>query len=390
MELAKLIALVLCTVLIVVGCDELAPTEEEGEFSLSGVLFKSGVVDATMAYLTIVDAGDEWDDPSLHRAEASFSGGEAPYSIEGIATGDYTIYAYIDVDDSSPGGIAGPNLGDYVTDADISIDSDEVLHAEEGAWNLWEEESPGGTATIHLDLDGDMSVSSSTPVLLYLYEFDLDNPSVNWSTPDQQLRFESLAATADLEVDVSVGYLVFPFYDADDNGLDVGDYLQEVFTTEDLQAGDEVDFTIYCISNSMGIHQLVDMAHLNYIVHIEYNYTGSQPVGDEPGDGWMTVVFTTSPTYGDSGSFIYAANMGGPYNARAIVGVDPAQTVYFWFFIDNDYDEDPSPGDLVPIGFPDAAIADSFTPINIASYAGPQTVEKGNDDMTFLSPPVAE
>lgn len=251
---------------------------------------------------------------------------------------------------------------------------------------------PGGTATVHFDLDGDMSVSASSPIIFRIWEYDESSPDIDWSSPDETVRFESLGDIEDFEIDAGVQYLGFPFLDNDNNGLDAGDDLEEVYLFE-FDDGAEESFTIYCWNNSMGYHQLADMDHLNYIVHVEYEYTGTQPVGEEPGDGWMTVVFTASFDFTNDSAILYAANMGDAHNERAIIGVPPGSPVYFWFFLDMDHTEEPSLNDYLSFDpSPDGTIPDSFMPVALADYAGPESIEKADADMTEIlgeiGPPV--
>ncbi len=105
-------------------------------FTLSGSLSKSGVADGVFGGVKVVTEGDSITAPALYWAEtAAFNGGTAAYSISGIPPGNYSVYAFIDVNANAVWGpSAMPEAKDWsVTGStDITIAADQILNYTDG------------------------------------------------------------------------------------------------------------------------------------------------------------------------------------------------------------------------------------------------------------------
>jgi len=109
-----------------------------GGFSLSGTLTKSGV-DGELAYLKLVASGAAPDTQAIYFAVSTpFSAGTATYSVTGIDEGQYTGYAFIDVNGNATGDESSlPDSGDFITDegADVNMTGDLTLDINESDWS---------------------------------------------------------------------------------------------------------------------------------------------------------------------------------------------------------------------------------------------------------------
>jgi len=108
--------------------------------TLSGTLNKTGVADGTFGAVKLVNAGDPMTATAIYWAKsAPFSGGIASYSIAGIAPGDYSVYAFIDVNgDAAWGPSAMPDSGSWSSadSQDITITDDQTLNFSDGGFSL--------------------------------------------------------------------------------------------------------------------------------------------------------------------------------------------------------------------------------------------------------------
>ena len=124
----RTISLVLVALLAMVGfvvssCDE-AGGGGSG-YTVSGTLYHYSATDGTKAYAKLVEAGGSEYSEALYFASTTFSDGEAPYSVSGIAGGSYSLYVFVDLDGSAPGDSSSmPDSGDdYIYEANAVIDA---------------------------------------------------------------------------------------------------------------------------------------------------------------------------------------------------------------------------------------------------------------------------
>lgn len=116
-----LVALLATVGFIVSSCDD----SGGGGFTVSGTLYHSSASDGTKAYAKLVEAGASEYADALYFGSATFSGGEAPYSVSGIAEGMYNVYAFVDLDGNASGDSSSlPDGGDdYVYEEYAIIDA---------------------------------------------------------------------------------------------------------------------------------------------------------------------------------------------------------------------------------------------------------------------------
>jgi hypothetical protein len=102
--------------------------------TLSGTFTHSGVDDGTKGYLKLIDPVGSCMDPGPgdFSAMATFAGGEAPYSIEGVTEGLYTACAFIDA--NAQEGQVRADSGDYGSLRPVEIEDDTTLDFDEDAW----------------------------------------------------------------------------------------------------------------------------------------------------------------------------------------------------------------------------------------------------------------
>jgi hypothetical protein len=91
-------------------------------YSVSGTIYKTGVTNGVYAYLKLVASGGSSSSPTLYFTRSNpFSNGTATFSLGGIAAGNYTGYAFIDVNGNAMASAPMPDAGDYVTSASPQI-----------------------------------------------------------------------------------------------------------------------------------------------------------------------------------------------------------------------------------------------------------------------------
>jgi hypothetical protein len=122
--------------IVLLSCSNSSDSNET--FTLSGTLEKSDVSDGIHAYMKLVNRNDDMNAKALYSTSASFSSGNASYSKNGIEEGEYTLYAFIDMNRNAAGDEDSlPDAGDYVTDTDVVIDSDMILSPSESDWDVY-------------------------------------------------------------------------------------------------------------------------------------------------------------------------------------------------------------------------------------------------------------
>jgi hypothetical protein len=110
------------------------PAAEEGH-RLSGTLTHAAVDDGVPAYFKLIGAEQSCMDPGpgLYAGQASFSGGEAPYALDGVAAGKYMVCFFIDSDDNVME-TQGPTSGDYGAMKAVTVDGETSLDVTEAEW----------------------------------------------------------------------------------------------------------------------------------------------------------------------------------------------------------------------------------------------------------------
>jgi hypothetical protein len=110
-------------------------------YSVSGTIYKTGVADGVYAYLKLVASGGSSSSPTLYFTRSNpFSNGSATFSLGGIAAGNYTGYAFIDVNGNAMASAPAPGAGDYVTNSGGAISVSGNVSSEdipESAWVLY-------------------------------------------------------------------------------------------------------------------------------------------------------------------------------------------------------------------------------------------------------------
>jgi hypothetical protein len=120
-----------------------ADSDDEGgkdTYTVSGHLIKSDVADGTFGYGKLVAGpnGAQTDTILYSAKSTAFSGGSASFSIPDIEAGDYTCFAFIDVDGNASASAPEPDSEDWVTNGgeDISVSNDFAKDVPEDAWVL--------------------------------------------------------------------------------------------------------------------------------------------------------------------------------------------------------------------------------------------------------------
>lgn len=110
-------------------------TAVAGSHQLTGTLSHSGADDGVPAYFKLVGASEACTDPGPGRyaGQASFGQGKAPYALEGVAAGEYTVCFFIDTDDNIAA-TGAPTSGDYGAIKTVTVDGDTSLDVTEGEW----------------------------------------------------------------------------------------------------------------------------------------------------------------------------------------------------------------------------------------------------------------
>lgn len=118
------------------------PTCEDKEtetFTLSGTITKSGINDGVKVYMKLVSKDAGMTANALYSGHTTFSGGTATYSVTNIEEGEYTLYAFIDVNGNATGTTgSAPDAGDYATSTDVDIEDDTTLNAPENVWSAYQ------------------------------------------------------------------------------------------------------------------------------------------------------------------------------------------------------------------------------------------------------------
>ena len=128
--------------LFIVGCSG-AGAGAGSTCTLSGSVATPAIApivpDGTYVYLKLVANGGSSGASAVYWTRAQFSGGTASYSISGIASGVYTGWVFIDMNDNAPNNsTAMPDTGDYglQTGQQIDISSDRTQNVGPNGWNL--------------------------------------------------------------------------------------------------------------------------------------------------------------------------------------------------------------------------------------------------------------
>jgi hypothetical protein len=102
---------------------------------LSGTLTQPAVDDGTPGYLKLIGTDEACTDPGPGRyaGQASFSEGEARYTLEDVAAGTYTACLFIDSDDNVVE-TQSPTSGDYAAMKPVTVDGDTTLDVNELEW----------------------------------------------------------------------------------------------------------------------------------------------------------------------------------------------------------------------------------------------------------------
>jgi hypothetical protein len=102
---------------------------------ISGTQHHSGVEDGTAAYIKAIEAGaaGEKPEPGVQAGQASFEGGEAAYSLPGLADGSYTLCLFIDVDGNVQQTM-GTTSGDYGMMKPATVEGETTLDVAESEW----------------------------------------------------------------------------------------------------------------------------------------------------------------------------------------------------------------------------------------------------------------
>jgi len=119
------------SVFMATACDNDAET-----YNLSGTVSQSGVADGTTVYIKLVDEDADLNTEALYSAEATFSGGSASYTVNGIEAGDYNLFAFINV--VTGGESSVPDSGDYATSINVSINGDKTVDISEDYWIVYQ------------------------------------------------------------------------------------------------------------------------------------------------------------------------------------------------------------------------------------------------------------
>jgi hypothetical protein len=126
--------------LILGSCGASSDDKDEGDetYTVSGHFVKTGVPDGVYGYGKLVAGpnGAETATVLYSAKSAAFSGGSASFSIPDVEEGDYTCYAFIDLDGNASASAPAPDSGDWVTDGgdDISVSDDFAKDVPDGAW----------------------------------------------------------------------------------------------------------------------------------------------------------------------------------------------------------------------------------------------------------------
>ena len=102
---------------------------------LSGTFIQSTVDDGAPGYIKLIATDEACTDPGPGRyaGQATFSGGEAQYTLEDVAAGPYTACLFIDSDDNVMETQA-PTSGDYAAMKPVTVAGDTTLDVEESEW----------------------------------------------------------------------------------------------------------------------------------------------------------------------------------------------------------------------------------------------------------------
>jgi hypothetical protein len=106
-----------------------------GADQLSGTFSHSAVEDGVPAYFKLVGPDEACTDPGpgQYAGQASFSKGEAAYTLEGVAAGKYMGCFFIDTDDNVME-TQGPTSGDFGSMKPVTVDGDTTLDVTEAEW----------------------------------------------------------------------------------------------------------------------------------------------------------------------------------------------------------------------------------------------------------------
>jgi hypothetical protein len=112
-----------------------AGTALAGSHQLSGTFSHGAVDDGVPAYFKLISPDEACTDPGpgQYAGQASFSKGEAAYTLEGVAAGKYMGCFFIDTDDNVME-TQGPTSGDYGSMKPVTVDGDTTLDVTEAEW----------------------------------------------------------------------------------------------------------------------------------------------------------------------------------------------------------------------------------------------------------------
>jgi len=120
-------------ILMFAACSDSSDPNET--FTLSGTIVKSDVPDGTYTYMKLVEEESDVMAQPMYSATVIINSGSADYSVSGISEGEYSLYAFIDMNgNASESVIALPDAGDYVTATEVVIDRDIELSPSEDDW----------------------------------------------------------------------------------------------------------------------------------------------------------------------------------------------------------------------------------------------------------------
>ena len=123
---------------VLTSCENNDENSDE-TYTLSGTITKSGVSNGIKVYMKLVCKDGSMTAEALYSTEATFSSGTATYIGTNIEEGEYTLYAFIDVNGNAAGDDSSvPDAGDYVTSIDVNMDSNKTLDAPENFWSVYQ------------------------------------------------------------------------------------------------------------------------------------------------------------------------------------------------------------------------------------------------------------
>jgi hypothetical protein len=130
---------------------------DDGLYTMSGTVTKSGIANGTTAYFKLVHQGDSASAPALYSGSATYAGEGTPFSVPDIAAGTYSAYAFFDVDgNNADPDNPMPDSGDWVAEnTSITIEGDNTNNnIGEADWTQYDLRTLTGTITHSGDVGG--------------------------------------------------------------------------------------------------------------------------------------------------------------------------------------------------------------------------------------------